>query len=137
MIECISSYRALSQGANLWALPFEPKDFWFKKINWRLRFLLCPPLANRPPDYPVLASVEGVFPAQQILCLPKNEKNWVIACHQNWKKLGQPSLRVFLPQDMESDIFCAKWPEEKIQDILSCVRACSLGEDSSKRSLSL
>ena len=137
MIECISSYRALNRGAKLWALPFEPKDFWFKKINWRLRFLLCPPLADRPPDHPMLVSVEGVFPTQHILCLPKDKEDWVSSCHRRWKQLGKPSLRVFLPQDMEPDVFCAKWPEEKTQDILSCVRACDSGEGFSKRSLSL
>ena len=123
MFKYISSYKALSRGAKLWVLSFEPKDFWFKKINWQLKFLLCSPLSDHSLDRPVLISVKGKFPACQILCLPKNEKDWVTACHQNWKKLGRPSLRVFLPQGMDPDTFSAKWPEEKNHDVFSCVSA--------------
>ena len=123
MIECVSVYKALSRGANLWVLPFEPKSFWFKKINWQLRFLLCPPLTDCPPDHPLLVSGKGVFPAQKILCLPKNKEDWVFSCYRFWTDLGKPSLRVFLPRDMEPDTFSAKWPEEKFYDMLGCVSA--------------
>ena len=119
----VSSYKALSQGAKLWIVPFEPNHFWFKKINWQLRFLLCPPSSAPLPKNSVLVSVERVFPARQILCLLKGKEDWVISCHRYWKLLGKPSLRIFLPEGMDSDILSAKWPEEKSHDILSCVSA--------------
>ncbi|MCY4512793.1 MAG: hypothetical protein OXB86_03810 [Bdellovibrionales bacterium] len=126
MLKSLSSYKALDKGAKLWVLSFDPKEFWFKKINWRMRFLLCSPLSDRTSDRPVLLSVKGKLPTQQILCLPKGEEDWVIACHRNWKQLGRPSLRVFLPRGLNPEMFAAKWPEEKAHDILSCV--CGAGE---------
>ena len=130
MLERMSFYRALSEGAKLWVLSFNPQEFWFKKINWQMRFLLCSPLSNHIPDFPVLISLKGELPAQKILCLPQGKGDWVAACYRNWKQLGRPSLRVFLPKNMDPEMFANKWPEEKTHDILSCV--CGTGKDLSK-----
>ena len=127
MLKKVSSYKALSEGAKLWVLSFDPKEFWFKKINWQMRFLFCSPLSNHVPDYPVLISLKGELPTQKILCLPKEKEEWITACHQNWKQLGRPSLRAFLPRGMNPEMFAKKWPEEKTHDTLSCV--CGIGEN--------
>lgn len=127
MLERVSSYKALSEGAKLWVLSFDPREFWFKRINWQMGFLLCSPLSDQRPDYPVLISLKGELPTQKILCLPKREEEWVTTCHQNWKQLGRPSLRVFLPRDIDPDIFAKKWPEEKTHDTLSYVSGIKEG----------
>ena len=41
-MQALSVYQAFSSGADLWLLPFEPESPLFKKINWRLGFLLHP-----------------------------------------------------------------------------------------------
>ena len=124
MFKCVSSYRALCQGANLWILPLEPENFRFKQINWRLRFLICSPLEDRPPARPLLLSVEGGLPVRRILCLPKEKisENWPVSCHRHWKRLEKPSLRVFLPSSLDGRAFINHWPEKEPLNIPGLVQ---------------
>ena len=66
MIQTLSVYQAFSPGADLWLLPFEPESPLFKKINWRLGFLLhslsgLPRLTPSPAPAP--RAVLGKSPA--------------------------------------------------------------------------
>ena len=125
MFKCVSSYKALSRGAGLWILPLEPENFWFKQINWRLRFLICSPLENGPAARPLLLSVEGGLPVRRILCLPEEKirDNWTVSCHRHWKRLEKPSLRVFLPSAMDGRAFTNRWPEKEPWNIPGLVHS--------------
>ena len=42
MFQTLSPGQAFSAGADLWILPFAPQSLLFRKINWRMGFLLHP-----------------------------------------------------------------------------------------------
>lgn len=103
MFKSLGFYDAFRPGRDLWILLNCSESFLFKKINWKLKFLLCSP-EKRPPK--VLLTPGHPLPCRQILYLGSRE---MFLCYKYWEELKKPSLRLFLfEKGMEN--LSSKWP---------------------------
>ena len=112
--------QALSAGAQLWMLPFDPEAFWFKKINWYLKFLLHTPNKTQAPTEPLLVQSQGLLPNEKVLCLPSKDEDWISNCYQHWKQFNKPSLRLFLPSSLNFYSLNEAWPDTASTHKLTC-----------------
>lgn len=114
-------YKSFSAGHDLWALTFNPEDFWFKKINWHTQFLLNK--INEPHqniDRALLMPTEQILFNKSLLCLLDSE-DIAPQIYQHWKNLKKPSLRIFLNSKIHKKDLESFWPLEDLKYSLSYV----------------
>jgi hypothetical protein len=147
-IHTLSRAQAFTVQHDLWIIPDKKNLPLFSKIDWYLNFQLTrasehkrqalPPQLvsisseNSLPDFSVISAKEAPLmvlaemglPTKTLIEISAREKmqTWVTDIYKTWKDLGQPSLRVFLPNDLKSDDFSKLWPGSS-EDELSIVPA--------------
>ena len=107
MLKPLGFYDAFKPGKDLWVLSGCSESFLFKKINWKLKFLLCSP-GSKPPK--VLLIPGNPLPCKYILSLESHD---IILCHKYWEELKKPSLRLFLFEKGMKNL-SSKWPHEDL-----------------------
>ncbi len=123
MFRVLASSEALSKGVSLWVLP-PPYQYPFsKKIDTYLQFVFRK-LPQDKQSQNLLCESSLHLPCQHTLFLPYSSSNqWVQQVLENWKNLQKPSLRIFLPQNMNQKELINHWPlfhlPYKIQILLS------------------
>lgn len=129
---------ALNPGANLWILPDSKASNWTLKINWysNFQFLkaskkknlkMSADLKKLIDDYhcdqisiktdktaPLMVATNSFLPNNQTVLIPYTDepRSWAIKCHYIWKKLGSPSLRLFLPKQISASSLNSLWPQQ-------------------------
>lgn len=120
MFKSLDSFQKFQSGSDLWLLFFEPKNDFFKYINWRLDFLLSnmsQKKMNLPPAQ--LISTYKNFPNKALLCLLFKDNSWVQDIHHYWAKLDKPSLRIFTNIKNSEEQLHAHWPTSDLSHSLS------------------
>lgn len=138
-LQPLSSTMAFSSGSDLWILPSPDVCFWARKIDWYLNFQLARAENHRPPQWtpglieilkeegleppsteswgeaPLLIASRHRLPTSQAVELPYNGriKDWMEAAEKIWRDLGRPSLRLFLPQNVQINQAEAHWHDGK------------------------
>lgn len=144
---------ALSPGAQLWFVPPLEASRWSKRIDWYLGFQIrragphqpanfSPelhglveslevdvPMMRLSKDAPLMIASEMLLPNHQTVVVPlvSGEETamgqWAVSCHRIWLGLGQPMVRIFLPEKMTPQAFAAKWPQKEALERLEVVPA--------------
>lgn len=116
-LEILPEKISLSPGADLWVLPHKNQGTWVSKFNWHSNFQF---LKNETSEA-CLILTEDHFPNQKTLILEEiHESNWSKELMKKWEKMGFPSLRVFLPRQMNPKDFQKEFSPtgaEKVQVI--------------------
>ena len=139
-ISVINTNSAFSAGKKVWLIDSNRDGYLRRKIDWHLNFLLLkaeshkkPELApqmlniiaeNEMPSFhsqsirtsPLLIPSEHAFPVSSIVEIPwvKDKEHWVTEVHKTWQLLGEPEIRVFLPQDLSANEFKKLWPKSSL-----------------------
>lgn len=137
-IQVLYRSQAFSTGAKLWVIPDELNSSLMKKLDWYLNFQLTranfhksqslhPQIKsiineNEMPSFdfsvseesPLMISAENSLPTKYILQIKNksSQKAWLNEIFNNWRALGQPELRVFLPDDISNEDFQEFWSKE-------------------------
>ena len=108
MFQALSPSKALSSGASLWILP-PPHQYPFsKKIDTYLQFVFRR-LPEDKKSQKILLESSAHLPCQHILFLP-NSSQWIQEALDHWKNLQKPTLRIFLPNNMNEKDLTDHWP---------------------------
>lgn len=107
------------------------------KIDWYLNFQLTRARKHKPYTFsntlksiinennlptftiehsdpnPLMIIAKEQFPTTAVIEVPlsENTKKWPKSIHEIWQKLEEPSLRVFLPQEISAEEFKTVWPK--------------------------
>ena len=135
----LNQLSALSTGADLWICPDTMNSHWAVEIDWQLNHQIRKGLAHKTQAMD--AEVKGLLyenqiswndiqaatnslmiacsfqlPARWTLVLPWNGQlqKWVQSVFQHWKNLKEPTLRIFLPQNIAMADFSREW--QKLSD---------------------
>ncbi|MCB0414958.1 MAG: hypothetical protein KDD50_11530 [Bdellovibrionales bacterium] len=129
---------ALLAGAQLWVLPGSKDSQWTKKIDWYLNFQISranqrqcesssPTLLkilNDNPELkltlhapldkkntPLIVSSSSLLPNEQTLevIYQGHPEKWVEQIHSIWNNLKRPSLRIFVPDQIDEDKLLKQW----------------------------
>lgn len=62
---------------------------------------------------PLMIIAKEQFPTSAVIEMPvpKNMQSWPQNIHDIWQRFEQPSLRVFLPEEISAEEFKALWPK--------------------------
>ncbi|MCB0408356.1 MAG: hypothetical protein KDD34_09140 [Bdellovibrionales bacterium] len=130
---------AFGQGADLWIIPNPEKSNWARKIDWYLNLQLLrannhvPQILaselqsiikenemslNSPslkPNSALLINSRDHLPTRSVLHIPitGSKKEWLKQCFETWEKLNEPTVRFFLPPEIDDDFFENQWPKDK------------------------
>ena len=113
MFKPLGSFDVFKSGEDLWIFLGSSNSFLFRKINWKLMFLFCPP--GKHPSSDLLVSVNKQFLCCNILYLNSQD---ILTCHTHWRKLKKPSLRLFLFEKKIQDLH-NQWPKQDLSPTLS------------------
>ena len=112
MFKKIDYHQAFFSGSEIWVLSFDPKNFWFKKINWHTQFLLQKMNSSLPLSNSLLVATETFFPNKAVLCIPSQKESWIKDIHKHWLNLKKPSLRIFLREKETLSHIEKDWPSK-------------------------
>lgn len=137
----LNQLSALSPGADIWFCPDLLNSHWTQELDWHLNHQIRKGVAHKTQLLD--AKVKGLLyenqmhwtdvqaanenlmvacsfqlPSRWVILLPWNGmlQKWVQAVFQHWEKLGKPSARVFLPQNIAMADFSREW--QKLSDYL-------------------
>lgn len=140
-ILALNQLSALSTGADLWVCPDITNSHWSAQLDWQLNHQI-----RKGQSYKTQvldAEVKGLLyenqiswndvsaisdnllisssfqlPSRWVLVIPWNGQlqKWVMSVVQHWEKIGKPSLRIFLPQNIALADFSREW--QKATDYL-------------------
>jgi hypothetical protein len=131
-----SEEQALQAGADLWILPDLDHSEWAQKIDWYLNFQLAkagqhskldqsselqeviekwefdPPSVEIAKQLPLMVASSDLLPNHSTVIIPLGGevKLWPKRVFELWQKLDQPTLRVFLPKNVDAKAFASNWP---------------------------
>ena len=139
----ITPANALNSGAQLWFIPKSNHSSWTSKIDWYLGFQLTKNLNCRMPKVSdelqeiikdneldelnnsgntkaskhVFIAPQATFPTDVVVKYNSDLElnDWVEEIKVIWKNFKKPSLRVFLPSNINEENFLKKWNEENVQ----------------------
>jgi len=114
MLKLLNRHHALFSGSEIWAIPFEPTNFWFKKINWHTQFLLHNICSTTKLINPLMIATEQFFPNKAVLCMPTTDKSWIKSTHTYWLNLNRPSIRLFLQDKEGLDDIETNWSQQDL-----------------------
>ena len=138
---------ALGAGSDLWIVPDLSQSSWTRKLDWYLNYQISRSKLYRSFELsaqlkklilendldigehdlglpaPLMIGSIHRLPNQQTVELPPlNPKSkWIEHAHTVWHRLGKPSLRLFLPTEIQSSEFQSLWPESAIKSDISLV----------------
>ena len=115
MLKQLTYHQAFFAGSDLWVVTLEPKNFWFKKINWQTQFLIQ--TINAPAtarSQSLMIATEKFFPNKAVLCIPTQKNPWIKEIYNFWVNLKKPSLRIFLRENETLDDIEKNWPEKDL-----------------------
>ena len=107
---------ALSKGADLWIVTPPEQSFLSQKIEWHTGFLFRRMKSTDREDSknlqdPLLIEASSHLPCTNILFLHfENSEKWLKQGFSHWKNLKNPSLRLFLPKEMNQEEITNNWP---------------------------
>lgn len=139
-VQSIGKAKAFEPGSDLWIAPQAESSELTKELNWYSGFLMSSGNYRKPPELSAellsflkeneleflkknpetpertLVATDHVLPNRLLLILPykKNLKEWLHQAHEVWQGLGRPTLRFFLPKEVDADQFSKAWPEKGI-----------------------
>lgn len=143
-IQQLSKSSALSSGTNLWVLPELNQSTWARQVDWYLNLQMWRSEYHKVPSFsmelntwlqdneikplqiktstsaPLMIASQGHLPAAEIVMLPcKNltEVAWLEAIHQLWLQMNKPSLRIFLPNHIKTEIVHQVWAKDTDSNI--------------------
>ncbi len=128
--------KALEPGADLWVLSDLEGSEWSRKLDWYLNFQLVrskthktleqsselqeviklwefdPPGVEVSKQLPLMVASSDLLPNHSTVLIPLggDVKTWAKRVFELWKQLDEPSLRVFLPKDIDAKSFGMAWP---------------------------
>lgn len=134
-LSVLSQASALNPGSDLWIVPDLEKSQWTAKLDWYLNFQICkasrhvsaeipsfvtevvnetglqkPVVPQAKVDALMIAS-GNLLPNKWVVVLPWNEdlSLWTSHIFEIWKKLQEPTLRVFLPPGQSTGSLQVVW----------------------------
>ncbi|MCX7977833.1 MAG: hypothetical protein N2578_02395 [Bdellovibrionaceae bacterium] len=137
MMNLISHSSALNPGSDLWIMADSSSSRWPARIDWYLNFQIyrhsrrvqaampdkiqeiltltalpspsVPDVRHRPLMIPSLHRI----PTRWIVLVPWNSSlpDWISATQKVWVGLQRPTLRIFLPTEVQQSDFTRAWPE--------------------------
>ena len=113
MFKPLGSFDVFKSGEDLWVFLGSSSSFLFKKINWKLKFLLC--LPGKEPSRDLLISINKQFLCRNMLYLTRQD---ILLCHSYWNKLKKPSLKLFL-FEKKIQALHQQWPKQDLSHTLS------------------
>ncbi|MCB0350346.1 MAG: hypothetical protein KDD38_04125 [Bdellovibrionales bacterium] len=142
-ISTLNRAQAFGAGCDLWIIPEKNNFSFFNKLDWYLNFQLTkshlhesqslsPQLKsitneNQLPQFhielektaPLLVSAEIGLPTKRVVEIPSSDeaKPWTTRVYNVWANLDRPTLRVFLPTNINVDDFKTNWPGSKTEDL--------------------
>jgi hypothetical protein len=128
--------KVLEPGADLWVVTDLDESEWSQKIDWYLNFQLVRSSIHKVPDQsselqdvikkwefdppdveiskqsPLMVASSDLLPNHSTVLIPLggDVKAWAKRVFDLWKKLDEPSLRVFLPKNIDAKSFGSAWP---------------------------
>lgn len=74
---------------------------------------------------PLMIASEMLLPNHQTIIVPNTDSGnrseelvrWAVACHKIWHRLGEPNVRVFLPEGASVAAFEKAWPPSHDHEI--------------------
>ena len=105
---------AFSKGSKLWITQSPVHSSLSKKIDWHLQ---CICKKQKTLSTPLLIESSLHLPCKQVLFLPfehKDPAKWMQKAYQHWKKLGCPSLKLFLPNSSTKEDLIKHFPFEPL-----------------------
>ncbi len=132
---------AFSSGADLWVVPEQKTSPWSRIIDWYLNFQMARSVSHQPKlateglkqvlkqndlslvpiqlkeGYPLMIPGLSRFPNIQTLVISGQHKDleWLNHAQGLWEKMGRPSLRIFLPEDLSFEDVRKNW---NVQDYI-------------------
>ncbi|MGI9548679.1 MAG: hypothetical protein ACR2M7_01675 [Bdellovibrionales bacterium] len=119
MFKACSFYHAFFGGSDFWAICLDPKDFWFKKINWQTKFLIQKIKPTTTVKQSLIVSTDSFFPNKAVLCIPPQKKLWIQEVHKHWVNFKKPTLRIFLKDHETLEDLKNNWPKQDWTDSIS------------------
>lgn len=136
-ITTLFSAGAFGPGSELWITPSLKASPWTKTLDWYLNLQVLRSRSHKErsipealreilqksglpqhqpdkvSDKPLLVASHKVFPNREIVVLPDSiDKNqWLEQAHTVWSCLNKPSIRIFLPENIQENDFRDAWPE--------------------------
>jgi hypothetical protein len=111
--------------------PHQPANFSPELHNLVETLEVDVPMMRLAKEAPLMIASETLLPNHQTVVVPlaatgvSDESTafaqWTLACHRIWQGLGQPLVRVFLPDRLSAQAFAAKWPQKDALDDLQVV----------------
>ena len=114
MFHFLPTSHALSKGSLLWIIQSPTHSQLSKKIDWHLQ---CICKKQKIFSKPILTEASLHLPCKQVLFLPFEHKDpvqWIQQAYQFWKKLGCPSLKLFLPSSSKKEDLIKYFPSEPL-----------------------
>lgn len=142
-IQRLATANALSAGDELWITPLTNESRWTQLIDWHLNLQISKSSKRKPlgnsesigqlikfyglnemqfeisKTAPVMISSSQLLPNRQTVVIPEvnNPSLWLQKTHAIWNSLCHPTLRLFLPFDLENRLSLFKelkeiFPEE-------------------------
>lgn len=142
-LSVLSQASAFNPGSDLWVMPDLEKSNWTAKLDWYLNFQICKssrhvspklPLFIKEviaetgleknfipssPKQPLMISSAELLPNKWVVIIPwdKDMAQWSSQSYEIWQKLGEPSLRIFLPPGQNTGGLQSAWhSRESFQD---------------------
>ena len=143
----ISSVGALTPGANLWIIPDYKVSYWSRKVDWYLSFQVAKAQIHKSqqmseplkeivehcelpfkdtslPDFmPLLITSQHNLPNKYTVKIEfqGSAQAWLKNIHLVWVNLQRPSLRVFLPNNVNIADVKKYWPVPETDSDISFV----------------
>ncbi len=138
---------AFGPGSDLWIVPDVVASPLARKVDWYLNFQLARAKHHKNQDLgtelrtilnqngwettatesgqnsALMVAAKNYFPTQMVVLVPGSTDRdaWVREVQTIWRNLGGPTLRVFLPQNLEHQEFQKLWPSQKEFDAITVV----------------
>ena len=116
MFKKLGFHDKFHKGAEVWCIFYEPQRALFKSLNWETHFLIEKINTRQKLSQALLLATADIFPNHSLLCLPLSLSDKI---YDFWKKLAQPSFRVFLPLNFDEKDLFRQWPHPSQHQNLS------------------
>lgn len=130
IVTVLSQASSYNPGSDLWVVPELNSSKTTQKMDWYLNFQLAKAFEHTPAQVSPqlrlmieqaeikiekaevknnswLISSQHLLPNRWVYCLEGSQylHSWLVDIHHAWKKLGSPSLRIFLPPSVSPGDF--------------------------------
>lgn len=146
-VQTLFKAKALGPGSSVWIVPEPMASPEVRRLDWYLNFQLAKAVAhkrqslspelrnillqNEIPEMnyqgltsqALMIAARRFLPADMVVMVPTQEvfANWMVQVKKIWTSLGQPSLRIFLPQGPTVEGVKQLWPDSDSSTKISIV----------------